>query len=695
MILFMAIAISYCYFIYCRSQKQQELINTLNSSGIMLEKTYPEWSVKLPDIIKNFIGYNLNLDIYIDDLKVYLDDKEISNSELIKKISNLEGVNSLYYSSRGTSDFDSDNVNISLNFLDAISRCSTIKELDLHVDNLTSAHAKAIGNIRTLKSLRIFSSATSKDIIFQLSRLEDLSFLKIETSSRFYKNDLENLKKLEGLEILLLGVDHTNLDSSYSGYYNFYNVENILPPLKNLKYLGTTLDVNEVDFTKFPSLFWFNNSDIKTDSKTLKKLADKFGGKGQGIIKYLNKNDFNLNRLTVDYSVTDVDLDSLNLLNFLNSLTFQNPDLDFGRINWSNFKNLNELELPVGISIKELMPYLKQLKKLKYIKGSGSDFTFESYKELKTAGIFLEGIYLIDNRTDEAEYEKEGINFQSNLLGDEFFSINDLKNFPDKNLSVVNLVVDKISPGIIDALNEYKHLDSLYIKCNRGVENLNNLDSRSSIKHLEIAFYKLPSSPLKGFKRLERLNVRYRFETGNLSQFVETGGLPLLKSLNLESDTERSISLDGIELLSQLTVLSLSNGDFTCRKVISLKELEVLIISGTCDIDKFILGKKLEIFDIKEMEITNSSQFKQLLPYANYIDTLNLKNILDFELFDLQDLHKFRNLDYLSLPPKPISINEYKDLISKLKKLNYVKIANTGLTVEDTVELQLLNVSYD
>lgn len=114
---------------------------------------------------------------------------------------------------------------------------------------------------------------------------------------------------------------------------------------------------------------------------------------------------------------------------------------------WSNIYNKGNLE----INIKELIPYLKMLKKLKYDKVTVSIYNFNLYFEIENLNRFRMIIPLINTYNVE-NYNNETMKFNFLYLLDE------LKIYKNKDLGEIKLYFSTEQPIHFDINEKHKIL---------------------------------------------------------------------------------------------------------------------------------------------------------------------------------------------------------------------------------------------
>ena len=680
-------------------KNQKAVILFLEKEGVECYKTYPEWLSAFPESVKGYFAYNL--DIYLNsDLLINSSDSEniFIKKEVIEKLSELKHVREVQFWSGGFFfSIDTKIEKATILLFKSFAAYDGLETLQYSSDFVSENQLGELSKIKSLKRLEIESSEVPKNIFQNLSSLSNLKFLKIDTPSRFYEGDLQYLSKLASLEILLLGVDETKQDNYDSGYQCFPEVGSLIPSLKKLKYLGTSIDLQKFDFSKFPSLLWFHNSNLTADAKTLHKLGNFFNRDPKQLIEFLKKNELSSVELTVGYDVSDNEIKDLNKLTFLKSLIFQNPDLDFAKVEWEKFTNLQHLEFPLGISLVELLPQLKKVKKLNFLKGAGSDFTYEHFSELKKSCTEIDSFYHIDSRKDEKKYDSNNIEFLTDFLGNDFFTVEDLKLNEDKSLTQIQLKVDKLTPEMVAALDEYKSLNDLFVECNAGIESLNAMQDKDRLSTLTMSFKKMPEMPLEKFSKMETLSIFLEFETGHLSKLFSSKSFPVLNGLNIQNYRGGILNISNLDNLNNLKNLQLLFGYFFTSKIIKLENLETLTVLGRSNIENIKTGENFLNINTNNLEVYTSDQIKKLINLDSGLEYLDLTKVIDPENIVIHDLAKFQNLQYLKLPPLNKDKSEIINLVNSLPKFKYLVIRNTGLRRDDFSKaiLEEIDIQYD
>ena len=686
---------SFLFYKFKEQKEQREILEFLSKEGINHRFNYSEWTDFLPEKYREYLGYSIEIQVIHESiLKMGLDEPEL-DLEVLQNLSKLKNVSKVIYSGRDNFMRDRLIETVGGQFLKSICEYSKLKNLELNLDFIRESHAEKLGQIKSLESLTISSDEVPENLLQNISNLTNLKNLRIDTYSSFNQENINSLKSLQKLEILFLGKYLFGYSDYESGYYSFHKIDKYLPPLKKLKYLGTSIDHRNFDLSKFPSLIWYRNSNIVADAQIIQKLGEAHKNQTKEFDDLRLLPEYYYAGLEVGYDVKSNDLAFLNKLTFLESLIFQNPNLDYGKVQWEKFTNLKSLEFPMGVSLVDLLPHLKKLKSLEYLKGAGKDFTFEHFSKISQNNKHLKHFYLTDSRIDETKYEENGVKFQTDFLGNKFYSSIDLQTFEDKKLGQIKLKVDIISPEVIRGLDDFSNLHDLTIECNSGLENLNQLKYKNQLKSLTIKFKMLPKVPLKDFKNLHTLSCDFNFKVSKLEKVLLGKTFTNLSFLILTVNVPKVLTIDEIGNIPYLNFLRLFAGNFVAQSNIKLPRLELFSAAVKCNIENLTFSKNLNGMELNGLQLYTAEQLLTLNNHPDLVENLNLSYLLDPEKVDIKDLNRFKNLKLLSLPPKSITKDEIKELVNSLPKLSQLHIRNTGLRREDIPEKEGLHISYE
>lgn len=550
---------SFSYKAYLDSKEQTILLEKLQELGVDFEKVQSDWLNKLPLFVQDIFPPHIEVEIETNNflLEVYIGESSAYSidEESINNLARLKNVHSISMSSEEDSKIY---IDLQSRLINSISKIRNLEKLNITSPKLLNIDLQQLAILEELKVLEINCDEIPKATIENISPLNNLERLIIDTVSNFYESDLKYLSQFTKLKYLGLGEDCTLTCGAGPAFYNYKRIDHFIPSLENLNYLGVTMNIENVSLKGFPSLVALGNN-FEYDDDSLKKISSSLVPNKNKIINQELEQGFWYSSITLGYDITDEGISFLNQMIWLTDISILNPDLDLNKIHWENFKNLNTVELPYGVNISQIIAILKRMKSLKSLRGYSEDFTFQHFKNLKRFGVHLDELWLYDrleNSSLHNSLQEVGIAF-CGIGSDEevkVFGLESLKNLP-KDSEHIDLNVYELSTDVVSELNKFYKLTELNIDCYDGLENLNLLSIKDQIKELYLSFAVKSPQRITGFYKTKKLALDIKYQRSNIDIVIDYKSLPKLDSLILYSRSD--IDLEGIQNCKELTTLKL------------------------------------------------------------------------------------------------------------------------------------------
>ena len=536
-----------------------------------------------------------------------------------------------------------------------------------------SKKIKSIKGIEKLTNLRYLDVKDNQITSLDVSKNTNLTYLKV------YDNQITNLDvskniKLETLDVT--GNKITNLDVSKNIKLEKLNVTGnkitSLDVSKNIKL--ETLDVGNISMTNGDATEGNNkitNLDVSKNTNLTYLNAFCSGITSLDVSKNINLTYLyvSCNKITsldvsknINLTSLDVSYTKITSLDVSKNIKLETLDVNDNKITSLDVsKNLNLTDLFAG---RSQLTSLDVSKNVKLTQLDVSDNQLTNLKLPSISGNKLEKLYVSNNKLTSLDVSK---NPNLTYLNVEFNQLTNLDLRYNSKLIDIYVGFNTLKNVI---LRNIKSLDSAtltdIVDYNPNLQSL-TLGNNDKLKSISISGTDLRTIDLGQQTNLKSVIIR---SNANLSK-INFGNIKNVTKLVLNNNALTTSGISGLNSITNLEGLDLSNNRLTSLSVINLKKLKVLYAGNQRDSSNNRI--------LKTLTLPDSNTLTNLRVGNNLLTELNLKNYTNLtELYANNNSIKNLDLRYNSkLEIVDVSSKELSTLVLRnIKSLDSTTLTN-------------------